>query len=123
LTINGTTYTVKGGCPGGPSGNNNAATGFSLGGGAGSNTTTVLKTGATGSKFSGGNALASSTNLVTGAGEGASPYEAGQNGASVGTESQGGRGGKGMVSTNLSPLLIIFRLELNIRRWIRRMGH
>jgi hypothetical protein len=102
LTINGTTYTVKGGGPGGPSGNNNAATGFSLGGGAGSNTTTVLKTGATGSKFSSGNALASSTNLVTGSGVGSSPYEAGQNGASAGTESQGGRGGKGMVSTNLS---------------------
>ena len=93
--INNILIDASGGCPGGPSSNNNGATSFSLGGGCGTRISgTTSYSGSIGTKYNGGgNPLGAG-----GGGGGASAFEAGISSSS----SAGVRGGKGVASSTLN---------------------
>jgi hypothetical protein len=89
---------------GGPSQNNNGATGFACSGGAGSSIGTGTHTASSGSVHTGGSSPTST--WCTGAGGGSSPYENGSNGsagnANAGHAGAGGIGGRATRSIDMS---------------------
>ena len=121
LVINGTTITANKGCPGGPSHMSNTASGFVLGGGAGTNINTGYGTlnGATGSTFSGGTSISmSQNNYCTGGSSGASNEGAGI-GASTTGPAQAGMMGQIPTPTTKFPV----GLQFNQTCYFAEGGH